>query len=67
MDLHDNTISWMIAGGRSADPEEIRNRANLQALRLSEPRASLPHRLRAFFTGSEPVSVAPVDRVCCVA
>jgi hypothetical protein len=66
MDLHDNTISWMIAGGRSGDPEELRNRANLQALRLTETRPSLPDRVRAFLTRSTPLIATPVDRVCCV-
>ena len=67
MDLNDNSIAWMIAGGRSSDPEELRNRANLRALRLTESRPSLPDRVRAFFTGSAPATITPVDRVCCVA
>ncbi len=67
MDLHDNSIAWMIAGGRSSDPEELRNRANLRALRLTEVRPSLAERVRALVTGSTPVTITPVDRVCCVA
>jgi hypothetical protein len=67
MDLYDNSISWMIGGGRDGDPEELRNRANVRALRLSQPRPSFSERVRAFITGSAPVSVSPIDRVCCVA
>jgi hypothetical protein len=67
MDLYDNSISWMIGGGRDADPEERRNRAHLRALRLSGARPSLTERVRAFVTGSAPVSVTPADRVCCAA
>jgi hypothetical protein len=67
MDLHDNSIAWMIGGGRSGDPEEFRNRANLRALRLSEARPSLTERVRAFVTGRTAVTITPVDRVCCVA
>lgn len=67
MDLHDHSIAWLIAGGRFSDPEELRNRANLRALRLTEARPSLAERVRAFVTGSTPVTITPVDRVCCVA
>jgi hypothetical protein len=67
MDLHDHSISWMIAGGLRGDPAELRNRAHLLALRGAEARPSLIERIRAFLTGSTPARATPVDRVCCAA
>jgi hypothetical protein len=64
---YDNSISWMIGGGLRGDPAELRNRSHLQALRLAEARPSRTDRIRAFLTGSTPVTATPVDRVCCAA
>ncbi len=67
MNTNDNSISWMISGGVRADPAELRNRSHLHALRQSDAHLSLTGRIRAFVTGSDPVSATLTDRVCCTA
>jgi hypothetical protein len=67
MEYHDHTISWMIGGGLRGDPEEVRNRAHLRALRETQVRPSLADRVRAFVRGTTPIAATPVDQVCCAA